>query len=108
MTTKPKAPEYTLPELTCDQMTVSGHRPLNAIANLIAADWTNPYFGAVPYIKALRTVTDVTDAIGLDDALDAVTRFLVNASTWRGPVARAVKKELVAIRDAQKKRRYGR
>ena len=98
-----------LPAITCDEMTASGHRPLHAFARLIANDWgSKMYFGARPYVRDMRSLVDVTDSVVYDDGLDVITRFLVNASTWRGPVARAVKAELVAIRDAEKKRRYGR
>lgn len=86
----------------CAELTVSGHRPLYLIARDIRADWPKPYFGAVPYIRNLGALTDITDPLGYDDARDVVIRFLVNASTWRGPVARAVKAELKALQKLPK------
>ena len=72
-------------------------RSLNHIAYEISKDWRKPYFGAVPYIKAMQSLDTIEDKYGLDDARDIVARFLCNAATWRGPVARAVKAELNAM-----------
>ena len=72
-------------------------RPLWLIADEIRTNWTKPYFGAVPYLEALRELEHVTDKYGLDDADDIVRYFLSNASTWRGPVARRIKAELNAM-----------
>jgi len=67
---------------------------LSGIAALIRSDWRAPYFGAVPYLSALGTLRDIGDAYGADTARDVVLYFLSNATTWRGPTARAVKAEL--------------
>jgi len=74
--------------------TDKGHRPLYIIANDIRKDWERPYFGAVPYIEAMRQVSGISDTYGMDDADMIVRYFLGNANTWRGPVARAIKTEL--------------
>ena len=72
-------------------------RPLSTIAREIRANWIKPYFGAVPYLDAMRSLNNVTDAFGYDSAASVVRYFLSNAATWRGPVARAVKAELNAM-----------
>jgi hypothetical protein len=69
-------------------------RPLATIAREIREAWPKPYFGAVPYIEAMGRLDKITDKAGMEDAADVVTRFLVNASTWRGEHARRIKTEL--------------
>ena len=69
-------------------------RSINAIAYEIKKDWPKPYFGAVPYIHAMVTLTDINDYYYEDPAREIITYFLGNAQTWRGEVARRVKKEL--------------
>lgn len=72
-------------------------RELHEIAAEITDDWTAPYFGAVPYLKAMRCLRTPADFYGLDHAEDIVIRFLANATTWRGDTARRVKRELKAL-----------
>ena len=72
-------------------------RPLWRIAQDIQADWKNVYFGAVPYLEALHELDKITDSYGCDPAKHIVNYFLSNASSWRGPVAKAVKAELKAL-----------
>ena len=69
---------------------------LSALMQIVKSDWKNPYFGAVPYIRALSTVNQVSleGNYGCDDVRSIVVYFLSNAATWRGPVAREVKAEL--------------
>jgi hypothetical protein len=70
-------------------------RTLRAIAGEIQRDWGDKiYFGAVPYVRAMRGLEKVTDHYGDEDADDIVRRFLNNATTWRGDTARRVKAEL--------------
>ena len=69
-------------------------RPLYLIANEICHDWKKVYFGAVPYLSAMQTLDKITDDYGLDSGKSIVIYFLGNAMTWRGEVARRVKKEL--------------
>ena len=76
-------------------------RPLHVIAAEIRADWRNVYFGAVPYLQAMARLDKITDRFGDDDADSVVIYFLSNATTWRGPVARRVKAELKAMRNAR-------
>jgi hypothetical protein len=69
-------------------------RNLSVIAKEISKDWSNVYFGAVPYLRAMRTMESVNDSYGMDSAKSIVMYFLANASTWRGEKAREIKKEL--------------
>jgi hypothetical protein len=72
-------------------------RPIHAIADEIIKDWTKPYFGAVPYLGAMRFLHTVDDTYGYDDARSVIAYFMANASTWRGETARRVKAELKAM-----------
>jgi hypothetical protein len=78
-------------------ITTAETRPLFEIAREIRADWARPWFGAVPYLQALGSLTSITDTYGADDADLIVRYFLGNATTWRGPVARRIKSELRAM-----------
>lgn len=69
-------------------------RTLRQIAREIKRTWENPYFGAVPYIKAMHGLEKVTDTYGADDGKTIVLYFLSNATTWRGETARRIKAEL--------------
>lgn len=69
-------------------------RPLHMIAHEIRRDWKNVYFGAVPYLEAMESLESINDSYGADDAKSIVLYFLSNATSWRGDVARRVKKEL--------------
>ena len=69
-------------------------RPLYQIAIDIRSHWPNPYFGAVPYIDAMRSIASVNDRYGVESARGLVLYFLANASTWRGEHAKRIKAEL--------------
>ena len=69
-------------------------RPINQIAREIREDWKKPYFGAVPYLDAMRSLSSINDHFYEDDARTVVLYFLSNATTWRGETARRVKTEL--------------
>lgn len=73
------------------------HRPLYIIASDIRANWPKPYFGALPYIFALRHLNQITEPYGLDSGVSIVAYFLANAQTWRGEHARRIKQELREI-----------
>ena len=77
--------------------TATTHRPLHVIAAEVSADWAKPYFGAVPYLDAMRRLNGIDDMYGWEDARTIVLYFLSNATTWRGEVARRVKAELKAM-----------
>jgi hypothetical protein len=70
-------------------------RPLSAIAKEIQSDWgSKVYFGARPYLDAMRQLNSIEDNFYDDTAVSVVAYFLSNARTWKGDVARRVKKEL--------------
>lgn len=73
------------------------HRSLATIAREIRADWTKPYFGAVPYLQAMGALHSIRDSYYQDSAKSVVLYFLANAGTWRGETARRVKAELKAM-----------
>lgn len=77
-------------------------RKLSQIAVDIRKDWKKPYYGAVPYIEALSHLHAITDKHGWEDAKTIVAGFLTNAQTWRGPIARSIKKELKDIYDEER------
>jgi len=70
------------------------HRDLFIIAHEIMYDWQKPFYGAVPYIKALYQLKSIDDYYGMDSADMIVRYFLSNATTWRGETARRIKAEL--------------
>ena len=72
-------------------------RKLHVIAAEVRLDWKNVYFGAVPYLEAMATLSTIDQMYGADDARSIVLYFLANAQTWRGPVARRVKAELLDL-----------
>jgi hypothetical protein len=69
-------------------------RALSTIANEIRKDWAKPYFGAVPYLQAMSTLTDMSQSYGYDSGESIVRYFLSNATSWRGDNARRIKAEL--------------
>lgn len=69
-------------------------RTLSEIAREIRSDWTKVYFGAVPYLDAMSTLTSTSDSFYADSGDSIVRYFLANAGTWRGETARRVKAEL--------------
>ena len=69
-------------------------RPINEIARDISRDWSKPYFGAVPYLDAMRQLQSIDDQYYYDSADSVVRYFLANASTWRGETAKRIKEEL--------------
>jgi len=64
------------------------------IAAVIAGDWTNVNYAAVPYLDAMFSLTTIRDKYGMDDGKGIVIYFLSNAGTWRGNIAKLVKAEL--------------
>ena len=72
-------------------------RPIYEIAEEIRKDWRPVWYGAVPYLDAMRSLDNVRDPFGADSGESIVLYFLSNAQTWRGETARRVKKELKAL-----------
>jgi len=71
---------------------------LASIARIARSDWSKAksgvFYAAEPYLKAMGQLVDLNSFFGAESGDDIVLRFLSNASTWRGPVAKAVKAEL--------------
>jgi len=71
---------------------------LSEIAQLIYADYRKnkkPFdYAAAPYLEALATMQTISDNYGLDSGSSIVAYLLSNLQTWKGDVAREVKKEL--------------
>ena len=78
-------------------MTKQATRPLYEVAEEIRKDWKNIYFGAKPYLDAMSCLESINDNYGWDSGKSIVLYFLANASSWRGEVARRIKKELNAM-----------
>ena len=72
-------------------------RSIAEIAHEVQQDWKKPYYGAVPYIEAMHSLQSITDTYYADNARSIVLYFLANAQTWKGEVARRIKKELNAM-----------
>ena len=75
---------------------ITEQRPLHVIAREIRTDWKKPYFGAVPYLDAMRQLNSIHGEFYNDSAKSVVAYFLANAGTWRGDTARRVKVGLKA------------
>jgi hypothetical protein len=69
-------------------------RPIFEIVKEIRADWEKVNYGAVPYLDAMATINKIEESYYYESARTQVIYFLSNATTWRGDVARRVKKEL--------------
>jgi len=70
-------------------------RPLHEIANDIRLDWGSKVnYAAKPYLEAMFDLRSINDNYGYDSGTSIVAYFLANASSWRGPVAKAIKAEL--------------
>lgn len=78
-------------------MPTTTHRPIHEIAADIHDAWPKPYFGAVPYLEAMVSLATIDDSYYQDDARSILIYFISNASTFRGPVAKALKLELKQI-----------
>lgn len=72
-------------------------RAIHEIAQEIRRLWKKPYFGAVPYLKAMDSLSTADGFYGADDAKGIVLYFLSNATTWRGEDARRIKAELKEV-----------
>jgi hypothetical protein len=72
-------------------------RTLHTIAGDIRQDWTKVNYAAVPYLTAMAELNSISDNYYADSGRSVVAYFLANAGAWKGPVARAIKKELKAL-----------
>ena len=69
-------------------------RALSVIAAEIKKDWATPTFTAGTYLHSMHFMNDVEERNSGQDGCTIVRGFLKNASLWKGPVARRVKREL--------------
>ena len=69
-------------------------RPISEIAREIKGDWKKIPASASAYLDAMNTLANVSDRYGMDSATSVISYFLANAGTWKGDVARRIKKEL--------------
>lgn len=72
-------------------------RTLRVIAEEIRSDWVPVHYTAKPWLVALEEIDTIKDMYGADSGKTCVAYFLSNAGSWRGPVARRIKKELNAL-----------
>jgi hypothetical protein len=66
------------------------------IAKDIRANWSQIYFGAIPYVQAMEEMTSWKSYM-FDSGSSIINYFLANASTWKGEKAREIKQELKQI-----------
>jgi hypothetical protein len=67
---------------------------LSDIASEIGNDWKKISPHAAPYLDAMGALENITDNYFMDSGVSIVAYFLSNASSWRGSVAKDIKKEL--------------
>jgi len=72
-------------------------RPLYEIARDVRKDWKKVNYAAAPYLSAMAELDGINGMYYADSAKSVVLYFLSNASSWRGPVAKAIKAELKAM-----------
>ena len=92
---------------------MDNQRSLTDIAEEIIRDWNHPSYFALPYLYAMCTMDSIDDRYSVvtgypfdkygsgDAGTSIVAYFLCNASAWRGPTARRIKKELRNMLAAQ-------
>jgi len=67
---------------------------IREIAKLIKTNWSKVNFAAKPYLDAMFCLESVNDNFGCDSGKSMVLYFLCNASSFKGEIAREIKKEL--------------
>ncbi len=72
-------------------------RKIYEIANDIESAWPKVNFAALPYLRIMHQLSGPTDMYIAEDAKSIVLYFLSNASSFRGPLAKALKAELKEI-----------
>jgi len=99
---KPASEDKQSPSVDVDERTARTIKEggLSDIARLIEKDHRNSQknlpFGAKPYVDALKYLDHVGQNYGADSGKSIVAYALSNLTSWKGPVARAVKAELKA------------
>jgi len=72
-------------------------RPIYQIAADIQRDWRPVNFAAKPYLEAMHSLDKIEDNYLADSGNEIVNKFLGNAGSWRGDVAKKIKAELKEI-----------
>ena len=67
---------------------------LSQIAQMIENSWGNVNYAARPYLDAMHALNTLNDKYINDDGSSIVAYFLSNASSYHGPIAKEIKKEL--------------
>lgn len=67
---------------------------VKTIAYIITREWAKVNYAAKPYLEAMATINNVNDRYGFDSGRSIVNYFLANAGSWRGDIAKEIKKEL--------------
>jgi hypothetical protein len=88
--------KYLKPKVSTQDITDLKNKSLSDIAQIIRRDWAKVNYAAKPYLDAMVSLSSINDSYGCDEGRSIVAYFLANAGTWRGEVAKAVKKELNA------------
>ncbi len=91
----PRKPVKPVPTGTPDPATLKA-MSFPELVRMITRDWKNVNYAAKPYLSAMQSLQSINDQYMQDDGRSVVLYFLSNATSWRGPVAQAVKKELKA------------
>lgn len=85
-----------LEDIQAEEITVPDN--LGDIARMIRRDWGKQgkgvNYAAKPYLDAMASLDSINDKYGYDSGKSIVAYFLSNASSWKGPVAKAVKGKL--------------
>ncbi|KKN85473.1 hypothetical protein LCGC14_0277920 [marine sediment metagenome] len=69
-------------------------RKIKEIAAEIRKDWKKVSIHAEPYLGAMEVIESADNEYYWDSAASVTRYFLSNATTWKGEVARRIKKEL--------------
>lgn len=84
-------------EITSNDLAIISRLPtlnIAGIAGIISHNWKGVNYAARPYLDAMYSLDRVTDSYGMDSGKGIILYFLNNASTYRGVIAKEVKKEL--------------
>ena len=74
------------------------NRPIYEIAQEIYSDWgAKVSVPAEAYLGPMKSLDSIDDNYYQDTARSVIAYFLCNAGSWRGEVARRIKKELNAM-----------
>ena len=73
------------------------HRPINAIAADIRANWLDIDKTSERFLAVLEKLGDITDTYRGETASEVALRFLISAEFWKGPAARNIKNELADV-----------